>query len=50
LLGGPVGAAGMWLIQKMLKKELAEGTRLVYHVKGPWQNPTIEKTIKEPGQ
>jgi len=49
-LGGPVGAAGMWLIQKILKKEIAQGTRLVYHVKGPWQNPTIQKTIKEPGQ
>jgi uncharacterized protein (TIGR02099 family) len=49
-LGGPVGAAGMWLIQKLLKKEIAQGTRLVYHVKGPWQNPTIQKTIKEPGQ
>ncbi len=49
-LGGPVGAAGVWLIQKMLKKEIAKGTRLVYSVKGPWQAPTIQKTVRQPGQ
>jgi uncharacterized protein YhdP len=48
-LGGPIGAAGVWLIQKLLKKEIAKGTRLVYKVMGPWQSPTIQKTIKEPG-
>jgi len=47
-LGGPVGAAGVWLLQKLLKKEIAKGTRLVYSVNGPWQSPTIQKTIKEP--
>ncbi|HYA37142.1 MAG TPA: YhdP family protein [Candidatus Methylomirabilis sp.] len=43
---GPQVAAAVLAVQKIFKKQIAEGTRITYMVKGPWQNPVITKLVK----
>ncbi len=44
---GPQVAAAALLLQKIFKKEITEGTRVSYVVKGPWDNPNVTRTIEE---
>lgn len=44
---GPQVAAVALAVQKIFKKQIAEGTRVTYVVKGPWDNPVITKSVKE---
>lgn len=43
ILGGPVGAGAAWVVQRLLRKPIARTTRIVYMVKGPWDNPTVQR-------
>lgn len=45
--GGPQVALGAFLIQKLFKKQIEEGTRVTYFVKGPWQKPDITRKLVE---
>ncbi|MFQ6021640.1 MAG: YhdP family protein [Acidiferrobacterales bacterium] len=40
---GPQVAITLLAIEKLLKKQIAKGTRITYEVKGPWQQPTITR-------
>lgn len=44
---GPQVAATVLALQKIFKKEITETTRVSYVVKGPWDNPTVTRTLKE---
>ncbi len=44
---GPQVAAVVLAVQKIFKKQIAAGTRISYVVKGPWENPTINKLVKD---
>jgi uncharacterized protein (TIGR02099 family) len=44
---GPQVAAVALAVQKIFKKQIAEGTRITYVVKGPWNDPVITKSVKE---
>jgi uncharacterized protein (TIGR02099 family) len=44
---GPQVAAVMLAVQTIFKKQIAAGTRITYVVKGPWNNPVINKQVKE---
>lgn len=48
-LFGPGAAAAILAIQKIFKKQIAAGTRIVYLVKGAWANPTVTKVSKDTG-
>jgi len=43
---GPQVAAAVLAVQKIFKKQIAEGTRITYMVKGSWENPVITKLVK----
>lgn len=43
---GPQVAAVVLAAQKIFKKQIAAGTRITYLVKGPWDNPAINKLVK----
>ncbi|MEE8388139.1 MAG: YhdP family protein [Acidiferrobacterales bacterium] len=47
-LWGPATAAWILAIQELLKKEIAEGTRITYNITGKWQSPKIVKHIRKP--
>lgn len=47
-LWGPVTAAWFLAVQELLKKEIAEGTRITYNITGKWQSPKIVKHVREP--
>ncbi len=47
-LWGPVTAAWILAVQELLKKEIAEGTRITYRITGKWQSPKIVKRIRKP--
>lgn len=43
---GPQVAAAVLAVQKIFKKQIAAGTRITYVVKGPWDNPIINKLVR----
>lgn len=47
---GPQVAATVLVLQKIFKKEITETTRVSYVVKGPWDNPTVTRTLEENGK
>ncbi len=47
---GPQVAATVLALQKIFKKEITETTRVSYVVKGPWDNPTVTRTLEENGK
>jgi len=47
-LWGPVTAAWILAAQEVLKKEIAEGTRITYTIGGKWQSPKIERVVRKP--
>jgi len=47
-LWGPVTAAWFLAVQELLKKEIAEGTRITYNITGKWQSPKIVKRVRKP--
>ena len=46
-LWGPATAAWILAVQELLKKEIAEGTRITYSITGKWQSPKIVKRIRK---
>ena len=51
LLGAPVVGVAVLAAQELLKKPLAEGTRIDYTVKGSWEEPQVVKVLKQtPGK
>ncbi len=51
LLGAPVVGVAVLAAQELLKKPLAEGTRIDYTVKGSWEDPQVVKVLKQiPGK
>ncbi len=44
---GPQVAATVLALQKIFKKEITETTRVSYVVKGPWDNPSVTRTLEE---
>ncbi len=44
---GPQAAAAVLVFQKIFKREITEATRVGYGVKGPWDNPTVTRTLEE---
>ena len=47
LLGTPVVGVAVLAAQEILKKPLAEGTRLDYTLKGSWSEPQVVKVVKQ---
>ncbi|KPK12541.1 MAG: hypothetical protein AMJ68_01270 [Acidithiobacillales bacterium SG8_45] len=47
-LWGPATAAWILAAQEILKKEIAEGTRITYTVSGKWRSPKIERVVRKP--
>lgn len=47
LLGTPVVGVAVLAAQEILKKPLAEGTRLDYTLKGSWSDPQVVKVAKQ---
>lgn len=45
-LFGPQVAAAVFALQKLFKKQIGDSTRIVYTVKGSWDNPRIERIAK----
>ena len=43
LLGGPIAGAAVLVMQKIFAREINQGTRLTYFIKGPWSKPIIRK-------
>jgi uncharacterized protein (TIGR02099 family) len=43
LLGGPVGAAAVFVTKGILRKPIEAGTRLTYDVTGTWDNPVVAR-------
>lgn len=46
-LWGPATAAIILAAQEVLKKEIAEGTRITYTVSGKWRSPKIERVVRK---
>jgi len=46
-LFGPQVAAAVLALQSLFKKQISEGTRVTYFIKGPWSNPQVTKLSKE---
>ncbi len=47
LLGTPVVGVAVLAAQEILKKPLAQGTRLDYTLKGSWSDPQVVKVVKQ---
>jgi uncharacterized protein (TIGR02099 family) len=45
---GPQVAAVVLAVQKLFKKQITEGTRMTYVVKGPWAEPRVTRTRSGP--
>ncbi len=45
---GPQGGLILLALEKMFKKQFAAGTSLTYLVKGPWDNPQVERLGEPP--
>ena len=50
IAGGPVGLGTALLIERVFKKQIASGTRLIYTVQGEWANPVVRRVITEPSK
>ncbi len=50
IAGGPVGAAIGAAANAMLKKPLGELGAKTYHVSGPWKDPKVEVSAREPSR
>lgn len=48
LYGGPVGLGTALLLERIWKKQIQKGTRVVYTVQGAWADPVVRRVIKEP--
>ncbi len=46
LIGGPIGAGTALVVQRLFRKQIAEGTRVVYTVKGSWDGPAVQRLHK----
>jgi uncharacterized protein YhdP len=46
LIGGPIGAGTALIVQRLFKKQIAAGTRVVYTVKGSWDDPAVQRVHK----
>jgi uncharacterized protein YhdP len=46
LIGGPIAAGTALVVQRLFRKQIAEGTRVVYTVKGPWDAPAVQRLHK----
>jgi uncharacterized protein YhdP len=47
---GPQVAIAALALQQLFKEQIAEGTRILYVVKGPWSEPNITRVaVPEPG-
>jgi uncharacterized protein (TIGR02099 family) len=46
-VGGPTVALWAFIAQKLFKKQIEEGTRVTYFVKGPWAKPEITRKLVE---
>lgn len=45
LLGGPIAGAAVLLMQKIFAREIDDGTRMTYLIRGPWNKPIIKKRV-----
>ncbi len=45
-LFGPAAAAAVLTLQRLFKRQIAEGTRVTYIVKGSWDSPSVTKLGK----
>lgn len=43
LLASPVAGAAVLLMQRVFRKQISEGTRIIYLVKGPWAHPSVHE-------
>ncbi|MHB1951517.1 MAG: YhdP family phospholipid transporter, partial [Acidiferrobacteraceae bacterium] len=43
LFASPVAGAAVLLMQRVFRKQISAGTRLVYFVRGPWSHPVIRE-------
>ncbi|MFO1392898.1 MAG: YhdP family protein [Steroidobacteraceae bacterium] len=50
LAGGPIGAAGGFLISQLFKGQLQGLARVYYHVTGPWADPVVERVSSQVGE
>lgn len=47
IFGGPVVGAAILLLERVFKKQIREGTRVTYIVKGPWSEPQVKRLVTE---
>jgi len=47
LAAGPQVALWALLVQRLFKKQIEEGTRVTYMVKGPWSDPSVTRKVIE---
>lgn len=47
IFGGPVVGAAILLLERIFKKQIREGTRVTYIVKGPWREPQVKRLVAE---
>jgi uncharacterized protein (TIGR02099 family) len=45
-LFGPAAAAAVLALQSLFKRQIEEGTRVTYFIKGAWDHPTVTKLAK----
>ena len=46
-IGGPPAGVAAWVLQKLFKKQIEQGTRVTYLINGPWSHPTITRKLVE---
>jgi uncharacterized protein (TIGR02099 family) len=46
-VGGPTAALWTFIAQKLLRKQIEEGTRVTYFIKGPWGKPEVTRKLVE---
>jgi uncharacterized protein YhdP len=49
LAGGPIGAAGGFLLSTLFKGQLQGLARVYYRITGPWADPVVERISAEAG-
>lgn len=47
-LWGPATAAWILAAQELLKKEIAEGTKITYSISGKWSSPKVKRVVRQP--
>ncbi len=48
LLGNPAVGAAVLALQELFRRPIAEGTRVRYHVSGPWAEPVVTEPPRRP--